>query len=875
MYKHLFISVFLLIISAVNVEAQITLTTSSGDGAFNINGTDPVVIDQGITVTGSVTISAASVMITDGFVLAEDLLIYPSHLYGVVGSYNTQTGVLSLDGNGTTAQYQEILRTIQYNNTNSTPSLISRGIIFSLGSALPFYPCGHDAPHFYEYIEENATDWYAARTAAEAKRYFGLQGYLATIMCNDENNFIISKLNASAFIGASDDPATCSTCSGIEEWDWFWVTGPEKGTQFWNEHNNFPMPPNYYKWFPGNAAYPTPEPNNFDGQEHYAVIYGTLVPPWGATGYWNDVRRTPNPAGSLYDDMVRGYVVEYGEMPGDPEVATSGKKIVRMTEFTGEAGPISEDDFVCAGTQVLYYITPVSGANSYIWQYTGTGVTISEDDANAQATLTFATAATAGTLTVTPFQGTAQGGVSPNFNITVGYAPVMSGTISGVASVCIPEDNLNYTIESVTSALTYSWTYSGTGVSLTPNSNQVEIDFSSSATSGTLTVNCSNACGTSENSSPISISIVDIQPIITTVVTDETVCKGASAEIGLESSISGVNYAAFLGTTQIGSVTGTGAALSLNVPASVLSIGNNSVTFVGTLGSCTENLNNPSTINVVQYPDNTIIPTGSSVCEGEAGSVTLTTGQAGVTYEAFLNGTSLGTSVGASASFSLPANLIENGDNQIEIHADNGTCNNILQNNAIVTLNGFDISEIATVGDTVAQGANGIITFAVTENNITYEIYPQNETDIVESIVGNGEGMLSQILAAELLPGINTFDIFAKNGTCKLFIGIETIKVLEDITIPDAFSPNGNSINDVLIIRGIEEYPNNTVQIFNRWGALIYETELYNNNDIVWDGTSQNGMNTGDGILPEGTYFYIIKLGIDDSVYTGSLYLNK
>jgi len=98
-------------------------------------------------------------MITDGYLSSEDVLVYPTVLYGVTGTYDAQTGVLSLTGNATAAQYQEILRSIQYQNTNGTPSEVARGITFSLGSALPFYPCEQTAPHFYEYVEEHADNW--------------------------------------------------------------------------------------------------------------------------------------------------------------------------------------------------------------------------------------------------------------------------------------------------------------------------------------------------------------------------------------------------------------------------------------------------------------------------------------------------------------------------------------------------------------------------------------------------------------------------------------------------------------------------------------------------------------------------------------------
>jgi len=69
-------------------------------------------------------------------------------------------------------------------------------------------------------------------------------------------------------------------------------------------------------------------------------------------------------------------------------------------------------------------------------------------------------------------------------------------------------------------------------------------------------------------------------------------------------------------------------------------------------------------------------------------------------------------------------------------------------------------------------------------------------------------------------------------------------------------SPNGDGINDFWYIENINNFPNNVVQIFNRWGTQVYFQEGYNN-DVEskrWDGRV-NGKD-----LPTGTYYYIINL---------------
>jgi gliding motility-associated-like protein len=87
------------------------------------------------------------------------------------------------------------------------------------------------------------------------------------------------------------------------------------------------------------------------------------------------------------------------------------------------------------------------------------------------------------------------------------------------------------------------------------------------------------------------------------------------------------------------------------------------------------------------------------------------------------------------------------------------------------------------------------------------------------------------------------------------------INVVERLPIiPKAFSPNGDGINDFLIIKHIELYRYNKITIFNRWGNVVYVKENYTN-DEPWDGIPNKGIRVGSGIIPTGTYLYLLDLG--------------
>jgi gliding motility-associated-like protein len=75
----------------------------------------------------------------------------------------------------------------------------------------------------------------------------------------------------------------------------------------------------------------------------------------------------------------------------------------------------------------------------------------------------------------------------------------------------------------------------------------------------------------------------------------------------------------------------------------------------------------------------------------------------------------------------------------------------------------------------------------------------------------------------------------------------------KNLVVYNAFSPNGDGMNDELIIRGIENYPNNEVIIYSRWGNEIFKRKGYKN-DEGWRG-DWNGQ-----IVMDGTYFYLIFL---------------
>lgn len=89
-----------------------------------------------------------------------------------------------------------------------------------------------------------------------------------------------------------------------------------------------------------------------------------------------------------------------------------------------------------------------------------------------------------------------------------------------------------------------------------------------------------------------------------------------------------------------------------------------------------------------------------------------------------------------------------------------------------------------------------------------------------------------------------------------------SVKILKPVNVPNSFSPNGDGINDTWQIPNLGDYPGCTVEVFNRYGMMVYKSAGY--------GTPWNGHFKGSA-LPFGTYYYVITLKNGFPPVTGSV----
>ncbi|MDQ3109322.1 MAG: choice-of-anchor L domain-containing protein [Bacteroidota bacterium] len=149
-----------------------------------------------------------------------------------------------------------------------------------------------------------------------------------------------------------------------------------------------------------------------------------------------------------------------------------------------------------------------------------------------------------------------------------------------------------------------------------------------------------------------------------------------------------------------------------------------------------------------------------------------------------------------------------------------------------VYTNGHNISSIG--------GNDGSIDLEVTGGSAPYT-YEWSTGATTEDISGLSSGQYSVIV------------IDSAGCSAEVFI---TLTEPIDLLMPTGFSPNGDGSNDYFVVQGLDNFATNHIEIYNRWGNVVYETDNYNNK---WQGVS----NRGDA-LPDGTYFVILEVNGGD-----------
>lgn len=292
--------VIMLLFNGILLHAQIAV--SGGSSPTSSPSSMATVVASDLTIVSTADITDFTVSITDSY-STSDILSYMGSLpTGVTTSgWNGNTRSIVFKGTKSASEWQAFLRNITI-TTGSVCSPETRKVSFVAGETF-YNPING---HYYR-LTPTTSSWTAAKSTASSTSYYGREGYLVTLTNAAENTFVSRLVGENSWMGASDDYQLINEAVGYTlyenqtaaEGKFYWVTGPEKGTQLTTTNGDS-------GWLTGvYQNWRTGEPNN-SGTEHYGHVYA------GTGGEWNDFPNSIN---------IKG-IMEFGDMPNDQILAS-------------------------------------------------------------------------------------------------------------------------------------------------------------------------------------------------------------------------------------------------------------------------------------------------------------------------------------------------------------------------------------------------------------------------------------------------------------------------------------------------------------------------------------------------------------------------
>jgi gliding motility-associated-like protein len=509
-----FITIFLF--SGVVAQNAAPILLATGNQVYCPQTSLPIVTNMSITDPDDVGIAAMYIQISSGYVLGQDVLTLTGIHPTISSSWNAIEGKLTLSGIGgdpTYIQFKAAIESVVFTNSAINPSG-QRIFSVTVGQANYLESTGH----YYQYIPNTGISWTNAKNAAAASTYYGLQGYLATITTVEEVQISGVQASGAGWIGGSDE---------ANEGVWKWVTGPELGTTFWNGVVNGSTP-NFAFW---NAN----EPNN-QGEEDYAHV---TAPGVGQPGSWNDLSNVGASSGNY---QPKGYIVEYGGMPGDPILQISTTSIITIPVISN----VTNATRCGSGSVTLQAISNVGNLGTINWFTTPTG----------------GTPIFTGNLFNTPVLNATTDYYVDAFPVgcTLGNRVQVTATIKPVPVIGFTTpnpvcQNTNTTLQANTSLGAINWYDSNT--SLTP------IFTGTSFTTPILSASTSYFIEAINNGCVSNRVEIPVQVVPAPTVVDETVVFCKNTSVTLQSGISGASYLWSTGATTQNCAVASGGSYSV------------------------------------------------------------------------------------------------------------------------------------------------------------------------------------------------------------------------------------------------------------------------------------------------------------------------
>ncbi|WP_130733915.1 gliding motility-associated C-terminal domain-containing protein [Flavobacterium sp. J27] len=188
-----------------------------------------------------------------------------------------------------------------------------------------------------------------------------------------------------------------------------------------------------------------------------------------------------------------------------------------------------------------------------------------------------------------------------------------------------------------------------------------------------------------------------------------------------------------------------------------------------------------------------------------------------------------------------------------------------VHNNGISNINDIQVSENLPSGYTYVSNTTTNGNYNISTGIWTIDSLLANQSAVLQvTVTVNASGNYTNTASIIDSDPLDT-DLDNNNATAEVEVSC--------LIVYNEFSPNNDGQNEHFIIDCIEKYPNNKLEVFNRYGNIVYETSSYKN---TWNGVANvSGVVNQGETLPVGTYFYTLKIDDLNMTQSGWLYIAK
>ncbi|MCB0479522.1 MAG: gliding motility-associated C-terminal domain-containing protein [Crocinitomicaceae bacterium] len=273
--------------------------------------------------------------------------------------------------------------------------------------------------------------------------------------------------------------------------------------------------------------------------------------------------------------------------------------------------------------------------------------------------------------------------------------------------------------------------------------------------------------------------------------------------------------------------------------------------YLVTNGVCPQDTSDTAYVTVDFNPVGGILWQDDTLCSGPNSDTLFLSGYSGTIVDWYIDSTGTWTSLGVTDTFLIISNMTTTSQFMVELA--NGVCPNdtsnwitmVIQNAPAIVM---CADTAIVIGDTAqicaSGGAAWVWSPGITLNDSLLQnplAFPTVTTDYVYYAMSTNGCMNWDTLTVTVLPPVPPQD---------------------SIVITNLITANGDGINDTWAITDVNLLPGTQVKVWNLYGQEVYTNDSYQND---WDGSYKGGK------LPNGTYFYWVRLGVYDSEHKGTV----